>query len=301
MFLVAEMRKCDIFLSWGNEFWEFNVFKTLKNRGLLILSAAILLTGVCSAQSEDSRSISLNHSKGLKHSAPLVRNEFRLSLGSQMFSESTSTFTQPQSDSRFSEAISFSGYQNNQTGTFADRAGLRIRSSRNVQKKLSPVITLNNSYESNAIGFNDSASSGLSIAGTNGRLQIYGEYEQKHTPQITVPQINSGAGVLRGSAVTAVPGTPDQPESQEKAAALASRYYLEAIYSFKPTLKGKVSFKRSMIDTFESEEKLQVEGIVDATSNVQIKAGFDNEIRPEVTEPKSNKDTKVWTEFILKF
>ncbi len=276
------------------------MFKALKNRVLLILSAAILLTGSCFAQSEDTRSISLNRSKGLRHSGTLARNEFRLSLGSQMLGESSSTFTQPQSDSRFSEAISFSGYQNNQTDTFADRAGLRIK-SRNGQKKLSPVITLNNSYESNAIGFNDSASSGLSIAGANGRLQIYGEYEQKHTPQIAVPQINSDAGVLRGSAVTTVPGTPDQPESHEKAAALASRYYLEAIYSFKPTLKGKVSFKRSMIDTFESEEKLQVEGIVDATSNVQIKAGFDNEVRPEVTEPKSNKDTKVWTEFILKF
>lgn len=301
MFLVAEMRKCDIFLSWGNEFREFNVFKAFKTRVLLVLSAAMLLTGVCSAQSEDTRSISLNRSKGLKHSGTLAGNEFRLSLGSQMLGESSSSFAQPQSESRFSEAISFAGYQNNQAGTFADRAGLRIKSSRNGQKKLSPVITLNNSYESNAIGFNDSASSGLSIAGTNGRLQIYGEYEQKHTPQITFSQSEPRTGLLRGSAVAPVPGTPDQPESHEKAAALASRYYLEAIYSFKPTLKGKVSFKRSMIDTFESEEKLQVEGIVDATSNVQIKAGFDNEVRPEVTEPKSNKDTKVWTEFILKF
>lgn len=277
------------------------MFKALKNRVLLILSAAILLTAPCHAQSEDSRLISLNRSKGLKHSGSLAGNEFRLSLGSQMLGESSSSFTQPQSESRFSEAISFAGYQNNQAGSFADRAGFRIKSSRNGQKKLSPVITLNNSYESNSIGFGDSDSSGLSIAGTNGRLQIYGEYEQKHTPQIAVAQSGSGAGILRGSAVTPVPGTPDQPESHEKAAALASRYYLEAIYSFKPTLKGKVSFKRSMIDTFESEEKLQVEGIVDATNNVQIKAGFDNEVRPEVTEPRSNKDTKVWTEFILKF
>lgn len=276
------------------------MFKALKIRVLLIMSAAMLLTGACFAQSDDSHLISLNH-KGLKHSGTLAGNEFRLSLGSQMLGENPSTFAQPQSESRFSEAISFANYQSNQTGTFADRAGLRIKSSRNIQKKLSPVITLNNSYESNAIGFDDSASSGLSIAGTNGRLQIYGEYEQKHTPQITFSPNEPRTGILRGSAVAPVPGTPDQPESREKAAALASRYYLEAIYSFKPTLKGKVSFKRSMIDTFESEEKLQVEGIVDATSNVQIKAGFDNEVRPEVTEPKSNKDTKVWTEFILKF
>ena len=277
------------------------MFKALKNRVLLALSAAILLTAPCYTQSEGNRLISLNRSKGLRHSGTLAGNEFRLSLGSQMFSENNTPSPQTRSENRFSEAISFSGYQNNQAVTFVDRAGLRIKSSRNGQKKLSPVITLNNSYESNAIGFNDSASSGLTIAGTNGRLQIYGEYEQKHTPQITFSKSNSGAGALRGSSVTPVPGTPDQPESHEKAAALASRYYLEAIYSFKPTLKGKVSFKRSMIDTFESEEKLQVEGIVDATSNVQIKAGFDNEVRPEVTEPRSNKDTKVWTEFILKF
>jgi hypothetical protein len=56
-----------------------------------------------------------------------------------------------------------------------------------------------------------------------------------------------------------------------------------------------------MVDTIDSEEKLEFEGVVEANRNVLIKAGYNNETRPEVNEPKATKDSKVWTEFILKF
>ena len=72
---------------------------------------------------------------------------------------------------------------------------------------------------------------------------------------------------------------------------ISSDYYLEAIYSFKPTLKGKVAFKKTVIDTFDSKENIEVEGIVDASSDVSIKAGYSNENRPEVESKASGEKT----------
>ncbi len=271
-----------------------------------------MLAGLAFAQSPSDINLHLNKTRGLKHAIVPGSGEFRLSLGSQMFSdENTGSSPERGEQGRFASAISDlssdadADSRVNNSRSFLDRSSLQLRNQRgSSQKRLAPVITLNNSYENNAIGFNDSASSGLSIGGGNGKLQVYGEYEQRHTPQI---QIESGVTErhmdgLRGATIdTSAADDSNQPDSREKNAALASRYYLEAVYSFKPNLKGKVSFKRSMIDTFESEEKLQVEGIVEANRNILIKAGYNNEVRPEVTEPRTNKDTKVWTEFILKF
>ncbi len=266
---------------------------------MLVLSAVMLASGSFAQTSSDINQL-LKRNKELKHSGIPRSGEFRLSLGSQMFSGNNSEFGPNDNQSRFYSAANVVSETGNQS--FLNRTGLRLKSKNtSSNKKLSPVITLNNSYEDNAIGLNDSASSGFSIAGGNGKLQVYGEFEQRHTPQISVAADNIQKAGIRASALNSSPGSVDQPEAHEKNAALASRYYLEAIYSFKPTLKGKVSFKRSMIDTFESEENLQVEGIVEANRNVLIKAGYNNEVRPEITEPRSNNDTKIWTEFILKF
>lgn len=276
--------------------------KSLKLQVFFLALAFFVLAPVCHAQTSRNLDLQLNRDKKLRHSSIPRKGEFKLSLGSQMFTADdaqngnnqpgplTTAFSDLSEDNSHDRDISFSG------------SGLKLRSSRNMTRKISgPVITLNNSYENNAIGFNDSASSGLAIAGENGRLRVYGEFEQQHSAQIPINEtsvVNPGA--IRASTQGTIPAQ-EQSDPHDRNAALSSRYYLEAIYSFKPTLKGKVSFKRSMIDTFESEEKLQVEGIVEATRNVLIKAGYNNEVRPEVTEPKSNKDTKVWTEFILKF
>ena len=265
--------------------------------------AAVMLAGEAVAQTPARIDLHLKRSRELKHSTIPKNGEYKLSLGSQMFAEEPPNFilNQNQGQSRFSPDGT-PAEDSGDSAVFSNRSNLRLRSQRGNSKRLSPVITLNNSYEENAVGLNDSDASGLAIAGGNRRLQVYGEYDQRQTPQIrpSYPEISRSASNLRASILSTTPGT-EQTTAYNRNSALASRYYLEAIYSFKPTVKGKVSFKRSMIDTFESEEKLQVEGIVDANSDIQIKAGYNNEVRPEVTEPRSNNDTKVWTEFILKF
>ena len=115
-------------------------------------------------------------------------------------------------------------------------------------------------------------------------------------PSASGSEVAASARASMGSELS--PSTSSPKESVE--ASLASDYYLEAVYNFKPTLKGKVAFKKSMIDTFDSKENVEVEGIVDATSDVSIKAGYSEENRPEI-ETKNSKEKKVWTEFILKF
>ncbi len=280
-----------------------HVSEKLRYLVCLIALAAVMLASEVVAQTPAGIDMHIKRARELKHSTIPKNGEYKLSLGSQMFSEDAQNFilNQPQGQSRFMPDNN-PAEEGNDSAAFSNSSSLRLRSLRGNSKRLSPVITLNNSYEDNAIGLNDSDASGLAITGGNRRLQVYGEYEQRQTPQLrpVYPETSRLATSLRASTISSTPGT-DETNTYDRNSALASRYYLEAIYSFKPTIKGKVSFKRSMIDTFESEEKLQVEGIVDANSDIQIKAGYNNEVRPEITEPRSNNDTKVWTEFILKF
>ncbi|EKD81734.1 MAG: hypothetical protein ACD_39C01662G0002 [uncultured bacterium] len=259
--------------------------------------------------------LDLQFNRGLpqhRNSVPVPGNgEFKLSLGSQLFAEED---RQPQKQSstevsRIEIAENFSDFGNPNTALTRAQspAQLKLRASKPAdQRRFAPTITLSSAYEDNAIGPNDATANGLSIGRESGRLRVYGEFEQQHIATFNTQSERAFGGVasdnaIRASVIEHENSGQEKPEPHEKSAALASRYYLEAVYSFKPTLKGKVSFKRSMIDTFESEEKLQVEGIVEANRNVLIKAGYNNEVRPEVTDTKSSKDTKVWTEFILKF
>ncbi len=290
-------------MSWGCYFQGAHVAKKFRITCMLSL-AAIMLAGSVFAQTPQRIDFHLKRNRELKHTGVPKNGEFKLSLGSQMFATTPEELNLTQNSSRFGSAVAEISRSPvlDDSMTFSNRSGLQLRGQRNSSKRLAPVITLNNSYEDNAIGLNDSTASGLSISGSNRKLQVYGEFETRRTPQIQaiIPTSPSSIVNLRASTMNQTPGTI-QPNTYDKNSALASRYYLEAVYSFKPTLKGKVSFKRSMIDTFESEEKLEVEGIVDANPDIQIKAGYNNEVRPELTEPRSNNDTKVWTEFILKF
>lgn len=281
--------------------------KGLKIQVVLLALAILLLGPVCYAQNADNIDKQLNRDKKLRHSTIPRSGEFKLSLGSQLFT-SVKPVVIPGTERNdiITDFADLSDNSLSRNSSFSTtNTDLRLKSSRTIsQKRFVPVITLNNSYEDNAIDLNDSASSGLAIAGEKGRLQVYGEFEQKQRTQIPVSNpisVSKSVAGIRASVIEPSIPEKEQSDPHENNAALSSQYYLEAIYSFKPTLKGKVSFKRSMIDTFESEEKLQVEGIVEANRNVLIKAGYNNEVRPEVTEPKSSKDTKVWTEFILKF
>lgn len=280
-------------------------------RGLQLLSvllALLIVAPVCYAQI--SGNISLHHTNRDADRIMTTPDigEFKLSLGSQMFppeqqTNFSETFRSAPARIEIAEGFSdldSSSYLN--TARAEDRQ-LKLKTrNRNDLNKFSTTLTLNNGYSEPAES-SEISDDGLRISSESGRLKVYGEYEQKQIPQIIADfsQIRGQTSSSNLRAAIAEHGNAGESEPTDKNSALASRYYLEAVYSFKPTLKGKVSFKRSMIDTFESEEQLQVEGIVEAGRNILIKAGYNNEVRPEVSEPRSSKDTKVWTEFILKF
>ncbi len=224
--------------------------------------------------------------------AELLKGEFNLSLGSQMLSYQNTSKIFP-SEAEHIET-GFEGF--NSKIEFDDSV---VKLNPNSQRDFMPVITLNNSYEDNAIGLNDSSSSALSLSGKTGRLSFYGEYNQsnltlgpgaQNTSDNIMPSTRASIGNVSNTSI----------ESNISPSAISSDYYLEAVYSFKPTLKGKVAFKKTVIDTFDLKENVEVEGIVDASSDVSIKAGYSNENRSEI-ESKTPKEKKVWTEFILKF
>jgi len=247
----------------------------------------------------------------LKHgNAPIPKSgEFSLSLDSQLFDS-------PLSGSSISRQV--------RLGTSLDdvSAGLELESLKlplelQSQPVISEEVTISSLAEERRFpstltlttGYSqlspvENRNEGLRLEKKLGKFKILGEFEKQTITRIPLPQsspsfsANANSSVTRASLLNA-PVPENDPQS--KNSALASRYYLEAIYSFKPSIQGKLSYRRSMIDTIESEEELQVEGIVEANRNVLIKAGYNNETRPEVNEPKATKDSKVWTEFILKF
>ena len=222
----------------------------------------------------------------------LLKGEFNLSLGSQILSYQNTSKVFP-SDAEHIET-GFEGF--NSKIEFDDSI---VKLNSNVQRDFVPVITLNNSYEDNAIGFNDSGSSALSLSGKTGRLSFYGEYNQSNLALGSGRQ-NSSDNIMSSARASIGNVTNTSIETNVNPSTISSDYYLEAVYSFKPTLKGKVAFKKTVIDTFDLKENVEVEGIVDASSDVSIKAGYSNENRSEI-ESKSPKEKKVWTEFILKF
>ncbi len=217
-------------------------------------------------------------------------NEFKLSLGSQMLSYQEQSHVAP-SDAKHIET----GYKGLNLEGLNDS---EIKFSSEDSRSFGSVITLNNSYQENTIGFNDGSVNTLALAGRAGRLSIRSEYSQTNKP-LAVSERSSNSSILASSRAS-LNGNTNNASAKEVEAAIASDYYLEAVYSFKPTLKGKVAFKRSMIDTFESKENVTVEGIMETGSNTAIKAGYSNENLIEVETDKA-KEEKVWTEFILKF
>ena len=224
--------------------------------------------------------------------AELFKGEFNLSLGSQMLSYQNTSKIFP-SEAEHIET-GFEGF--NSKIEFDDSV---VKLNPNSQRDFMPVITLNNSYEDNAIGLNDSSSSALSLSGKTGRLSFYGEYNQSNLTLGPGTQ-NTSDNIMSSTRASIGNVSNTSIESNISPSAISSDYYLEAVYSFKPTLKGKVAFKKTVIDTFDLKENVEVEGIVDATSDVSIKAGYSNENRSEI-ESKTPNEKKVWTEFILKF
>lgn len=222
-------------------------------------------------------------------------SEYKLSLGSQMLSYQRGSQVFPSEaehiDTGFKGVSSVDVDESKivKSGSFVEFGG--------------SVITLNNSYEDNAIGFNENQNSTLTFSGRSGRLSLRGGYNQTAmiVESVETDSVNNSTmASVRGSIREGSANLSLDSNDKNLGTSLSSNYYLEAMYNFKPNLKGKVAFKKTLIDTFESKENVAVEGIVDATSDVSIKAGYSNEIRPEV-ETNVPREKKVWTEFILKF
>ena len=228
---------------------------------------------------ENSKDINSASSK-----SDLFSSEFNLSLGSQILGYQNVGKVFPSEAEHIDTGFKGFALSNNFTDSVKDN---------NNQNDLKSVITLNSSYEDNAIGFGDSSASSFSLSGRTGKLSLYGEYNKSNLTIGSGNQQSVSSSPVRASSM-------NSSEDGSNPSLISSDYYLEAVYSFKPTLKGKVAFKKTVMDTFDLKENVEVEGIVEATSDVSIKAGYSNENRPEV-EKKSSKEQKVWTEFILKF
>jgi len=134
---------------------------------------------------------------------------------------------------------------------------------------------------------------------------MYGEVQKENIPRLQLQPLRSGNLPLVLPVRFSDQGSPGETglgassPNTELSVATEKKYYFEAVYDFLPTVKGKVSYKRSALENIDPNEKIQVEGLVKTGKDVLIKAGYGNEKAPAGTESK--KDTTVWTEFILKF
>jgi hypothetical protein len=289
------------------------MFNFLRKISALALVIFISIATVAPAQEIEDLGFHLKQEE--KISSNLGR--FELSLGSQMLSKEQSSLKLSNIDLPIQEFnLKNTGnfnkfrFQNEQPAIDSDIESPKLEVSPQIIEENSnfSTLTLNNSYMENSIGLNSSPSQAISGKKKIGKWAVYGEYKKEKVNSLNLKSSNSSTVIPRlYSNITAnqnartTTGKTLPPSDPDKNAALSSRYHLEAVYNFLPTFKGKVSYKRSMIDQSESGEKLQVEGIVEANKNMLIKAGYNNEKRPEVNDPNATEDTKVWTEFILKF
>ena len=269
----------------------------------IVLAVVLSLLGTASfsyAQSLDNISdFKLNSEKETSVNETLATkgerfsDEFNLSLGSQMLSyENTSKIFS--SEAKHIET----GFEGFNSSIKLDDFEINAEA----QKDFASQITLNSSYEDNAIGFGDNSTPVFSLSGKAGRLSFYGKYNQSNL------SINSGENKSSDSIQTSMRAStsatnelPIQEDTvRSNPTSVSSDYYFEAVYSFKPNIKGKVAYKKTVMDAFDLKENVEVEGIVDVTNDVSIKASFLNENRPDL-DNKSSSEKKVLTEFILKF
>lgn len=272
------------------------------------LAIFILSGGSLSAQKTIDLNLKLKHSD---NKAPMPRSgEFNLSLDSQLFERSLLDESLEKPDTTLTGLESQKENAELELHNFSDPLAAFPRAEPDFDESLaassrnfSSTLTLTNGYSQ--LSLNENSNESLRLEKKLGKFKILGEFEQQTITRIPLPEGNTTSFIANANQPLTRASLINSPSAetdlQSKNSALASRYYLEAVYSFKPTVQGKLSYRRSMVDTIESEEKLQFEGVVEANRNVLIKAGFNNETRPEVNEPKATKDSKVWTEFILKF
>ncbi|NLI75925.1 MAG: hypothetical protein GX442_05715 [Candidatus Riflebacteria bacterium] len=190
-------------------------------------------------------------------------------------------------------------------------AGDRPAASSRPGRDLAPTLTWNAGYLHDVP---DPADAGIGMGRRRGRWAVYGEFARQDIPPLPTvapadrtavpmpPRTLANISVFNGEAARAGRRPLDPHGLTDPVSSFfRDNYYLEAIYDFLPSFQGKVSYNRAVAETLDENEKLQVEGTVEAGKDVLIKAGFRNERLPEVEHRRNAQDTKVWTEFILKF
>ncbi len=240
--------------------------------------------------------------------------EFRISMASQMLDPQNNRFGFSRFD-QFADDLVLQTRDLETGGILRDPGNLSSTRRIAESQELGSTLTLTAIYFQDEFGRSGAKPQGIGARKNLGRWAVYGEIGKGETfsrirwanrkpettnllpPKVLMNVAGKNQGQIPPKSAVNVSPTLDESEIPS-----INNYYLEAIYNFRPSLKGKVSYKRSKMETLESDEKLQVEGIVDAGRDVQIKAGYRNQTMPDVTnEPKQPNNTKVWTEFILKF
>ena len=240
--------------------------------------------------------------------------EFRISMASQMLDPQNSRFGFSRFD-QFADDLVLQTRDLETGGPFRDTGNFSPARRMGESQDLGSTLTLTAIYFQDEFGRQNNNPQALGARKNLGRWAVYGEIgrgetfsrirwaNRKPDPANIVPtKVLMNVSEKNPGQIPPKTAVNVSPTLDESEIPTINNYYLEAIYNFRPSLKGKVSYKRSKMETLESDEKLQVEGIVDAGRDVQIKAGYRNQTMPDLTnEPKQPNNTKVWTEFILKF
>lgn len=173
------------------------------------------------------------------------------------------------------------------------------------QELLDPIITINNSYKNEVSQDGYQKNNSFTLSDGSGKWSFSGAFERKYFNQVEGDKSSSSNANLRASSIESPSADVSNPSSEatDFKTSLASSYRLEVVYSFKPTVKGKVSFTQSTIDDYDTGKSIQAEAIVEPRSDFQIKAGVKNQFENDAisNDVNSGKENKVWTEFILKF
>ena len=175
--------------------------------------------------------------------------------------------------------------------------------------RVSPTLTFSGSFSQPALTKASVVPNGVGAQKQVGRWHLYGEYG--HADTTYIPSSLNPAPTYSSKISASRVRTDDLPRAgfapvpggnlPELSIPSVDNYYLEAIYNFNPTLTGRFSYQRSQFETLQRKEDLKVEGSVDASRNVTIKAGFSNKSGPDTGERKVVPEKNVFTEFILKF
>jgi len=240
------------------------------------------------------------HAQSLTHSVndivtPIPTNgEFKLSLGSQIITENglnklTKDMDNPLTPQNLIDLDVAEKFKSENMSLGIDK----INNDRDIAGKYFPsTLTITTGYTSDQ----NTKFPPLKINSSIKKWTIESKIKRETLATVTTKKITNNNNI-RASRLS----VGKLSENAKTESAVNSKYYFEATYNFKPSLTGKLSFDSSMVNDSKTNENLQLEGILKANKNVLIKAGIKNEQHPEVKNNGKKQNTKVWTEFILKF